>query len=121
MLMEDGQVKMVDRKKYLVKSGGENVYPQEVEQVLLRHEAIADAGVIGIPDDKWGETVKAFVVLKESKSLSRPEIAEWVGESIAGYKKPRYIEFVKTIPRNASGKILKNELLSMKTTSEQKV
>ena len=121
MLMDDGQVKMVDRKKYLVKTGGENVYPQEVEQVLLRHEAIADAGVIGIPDDKWGETVKAFVVLKESKSLSRLEIAEWVGASIAGYKKPRYIEFVRTIPRNASGKILKNELLSMKTTSEQKV
>ena len=121
VLLDDGQVKMVDRKKYLVKTGGENVYPQEVEQVLLRHEAIADAGVVGIPDDKWGETVKAFVVLKESMNLSRREIADWVGASIAGYKRPRYVEFVKTIPRNASGKILKSELLAMKTTSEQKV
>jgi len=119
--MENGQVKMVDRKKYLIKTGGENVYPQEVEQVLLGHQAIADAAVIGIPDEKWGEAVKAFVVLKEGATLSRREIADVVGQSIAGYKKPRFVEFVKAIPRNVSGKILKNELSALPTTGEQAV
>ncbi len=121
MLLDNGQVKMVDRKKYLIKTGGENVYPQEIEQVLLSHEAIADAAVIGIPDDKWGESVKAFVVLKEGMTLSMQAISEWVGASIAGYKKPRFIEFTKAIPRNVSGKILKSQLSSLETTSEQRV
>lgn len=120
-LMDNGQVRMVDRKKYLIKTGGENVYPQEVEQVLLTHASIADAAVIGIPDEKWGETVKAFVVLKEGASLSRREIADWVEASIAGYKKPRFVEFVRMIPRNVSGKILKAELSSHQTSAEQKV
>ena len=120
-LMPSGQVKMVDRKKYLVKTGGENVYPQEVEQVLLRHPAIGDAAVIGIPDEKWGEAVKAFVVLKDGRASTGKEIADWVGESIAGYKKPRFVAFVKAIPRNVSGKILKNELAALETTAEQKV
>lgn len=119
--LEDGQVKMVDRKKYLIKTGGENVYPQEVEQVLLRHEAIGDAAVVGIPDDKWGETVKAFVVLKEGQSLSRREIADWVGASIAAYKKPRFVDYVQTIPRNVSGKILKDELTARPTGDDQRV
>jgi acyl-CoA synthetase (AMP-forming)/AMP-acid ligase II len=121
VVTENGQLKMVDRKKYLIKTGGENVYPQEVELVLLRHAAIADAAVVGIPDEKWGETVKAFVVLKEGASPSRGEIASFVGESIAGYKKPRFIAFARTIPRNASGKILKNELVALETTDDQRV
>ncbi|MEI7769809.1 MAG: AMP-binding protein [Chloroflexales bacterium] len=121
MLLENGQVKMVDRKKYLIKTGGENVYPQEVEQVLLRHDAIGDAAVVGIPDDTWGETVKAFVVLKEGKRLSRREIADWVGASIAAYKRPRFIEFVQTIPRNVSGKILKDDLTVRPTSEDQRV
>jgi len=119
--MENGQVKMVDRKKYLVKTGGENVYPQEVELVLLRHPGVADAAVIGIPDSQWGEAVKAFIVLKEGVNPSRKELSDWVGASIAGYKKPRFIEFVKAIPRNVSGKILKNDLAGCETTNEQKV
>jgi acyl-CoA synthetase (AMP-forming)/AMP-acid ligase II len=103
---------MVDRKKYLIKTGGENVYPQEVEQVLLRHEAVADAAVIGIPDERWGEAVMAFIVPKPGRELTRAEIADWVGAHIAGYKKPRYVEFVAALPRNVSGKILKTELAS---------
>ena len=103
---------MVDRKKYLIKTGGENVYPQEVEQVLLRHEAVADAAVIGIPDERWGEAVKAFIVLKPGRELTVPAIADWVGTHIAGYKKPRYVEFVAALPRNASGKVLKSELVT---------
>jgi acyl-CoA synthetase (AMP-forming)/AMP-acid ligase II len=116
-----GQVKMVDRKKYLVKTGGENVYPQEVEQVLARHPAVADSAVIGIPDERWGEAVKAFVVLKDGATPSRAELASWVGDSIAAYKKPRFVSFVASIPRNVSGKILKNELASLETTPDQRV
>jgi fatty-acyl-CoA synthase len=108
--LANGQVKMVDRKKYLIKTGGENVYPQEVEQVLLRHEAVAEAAVIGVPDERWGEAVMAFIVLKPGHELTRAVIADWVGAHIAGYKKPRYVEFVAALPRNASGKILKSEL-----------
>ncbi len=119
--LANGQVKMVDRKKYLIKTGGENVYPQEVEQVLLRHPAIADAAVIGIPDARWGETVKAFVVPRDGESPSRSELADFVAQSIAGYKKPRFVEFVKAIPRNVSGKILKGELAALPTTGEQAV
>ena len=110
--LANGQVKMVDRKKYLIKTGGENVYPQEVEQVLLRHEAVADAAVIGIPDEQWGEAVQAFVVLKPGRELSIAAIRDWVGAHIAGYKKPRYVEFVAALPRNASGKVLKSELVT---------
>jgi fatty-acyl-CoA synthase len=108
--LANGQVKMVDRKKYLIKTGGENVYPQEVEQVLLRHEAVADAAVIGIPDEQWGEAVKAFIVRKPGHELTHAAIRDWVGAHVAGYKKPRHVEFVAALPRNASGKILKAEL-----------
>lgn len=108
--LANGQVKMVDRKKYLIKTGGENVYPQEVEQVLLRHEAVAEAAVIGIPDERWGELVTAFIVVKPGHELTRAAIVDWVGAHIAGYKKPRRVEFVAALPRNASGKILKTGL-----------
>jgi acyl-CoA synthetase (AMP-forming)/AMP-acid ligase II len=121
MVMASGQVRMVDRKKYLIKTGGENVYPQEVEMVLLGHQAIADASVIGVRDDHWGETVKAFIVVKPGVSLSRLEVDAWVRQSIAGYKVPRFVDFVEALPRNASGKVLKNDLRERPTTAEQKV
>ena len=121
MVMDNGQVRMVDRKKYLIKTGGENVYPQEVEMVLLGHEAIADASVIGVRDDQWGETVKAFIVVKPGAQLTRLEVDAWVRQSIAGYKVPRFIDFVEALPRNASGKVLKNDLRERPTTAEQKV
>ncbi|MCX5851253.1 MAG: AMP-binding protein [Deltaproteobacteria bacterium] len=121
MLMESGQVRMVDRNKYLIKTGGENVYPQEVEMVLLSHDSIADAAVIGVRDDTWGETVKAFVVLKEGAQLSRLEIDAWVRQSIAGYKVPRFIDFVTALPRNSSGKVMKDELKQRTTAPGQRV
>ena len=105
-----GRVRMVDRKKYLIKTGGENVYPLEVEQVLMRREEIADAAVFGVPDDRWGEIVVACVVLKAGSAPEPGELSEWVARHIAGYKKPRRIHFVEHIPRNVSGKILKGEL-----------
>lgn len=121
VLQPDGQLKMVDRKKYLIKSGGENVYPQEVEQVLLAHPAIAEAAVIGVADEKWGEAVKACIVLKPGLSLPAAEIADWVGAQIAGYKKPRYIEYIEALPRNVSGKVLKNELAARPVDDRQRV
>ncbi len=110
MRLPSGQIRMVDRKKYLIKTGGENVYPQEVEQVLLRHEAVAEAAVIGLPDDRWGELVVACIVPKQGQQLTAEAVIDWVAGQIAGYKKPRRVEFVAAIPRNASGKVLKNEL-----------
>lgn len=111
-----GQLRMVDRKKYLIKTGGENVYPQEVEQVLLRHESIADAAVLGVPDPHWGEAVTAFVVTRPGCTLEPQAVADWVGAHIAGYKKPRRVHFVASLPRNASGKVLKAELLALVAT-----
>jgi acyl-CoA synthetase (AMP-forming)/AMP-acid ligase II len=115
----NGQLKMVDRKKYLIKTGGENVYPLEVEQVLLSHPAVAEAAVIGVADEKWGEAVKAFIVLRPGASAAAGEIAEWVGARIAGYKKPRYVEFIEQLPRNVSGKVLKNQLAARPVSISQ--
>lgn len=117
----DGLIRMVDRTKYLIKTGGENVYPQEVENVLQRHPDVADVAVIGIPDAQWGETVKALVIPREGADLTREALDAYVRESIAGYKAPRYIEWVDSIPRNVSGKILKNELAERPTDETQAV
>jgi len=121
VMEESGLVRMVDRKKYLIKTGGENVYPQEVEIVLLSHDSVADAAVIGILDEKWGEAVKAFVIKKPDMEVTGKELSDWVKKHIAGYKAPRYVEFVDAIPRNASGKVLKGILREGETTPDQKV
>ena len=117
----DGRLRMVDRTKYLIKTGGENVYPQEVENVLKQHPDVADVAVAGIPDAEWGETVKAFVVPRPGGSVTRADLDAYVRESVAGYKAPRFIEFVTEIPRNVSGKILKNELTARPTDPSQQV
>lgn len=118
---EDGLLRMVDRTKYLIKSGGENVYPQEVENLLKSHPDVADVAVAGVPDAQWGETVKAFVVPGPDGPPSRAALDEFVRTSLAGYKAPRYIEFVDAIPRNVSGKILKHELAARPTDDAQRV
>jgi acyl-CoA synthetase (AMP-forming)/AMP-acid ligase II len=106
----DGYVYILDRVKDMIISGGENVYPAEVENALFSHADVADAGVIGVPDAKWGEAVKACIVLKENSVVSESEIIAFAKTQIAGYKCPKSIDFVTALPRNPSGKILRREL-----------
>ncbi|RLT93988.1 fatty acid--CoA ligase [Ketobacter sp.] len=107
---EDGYVYVQDRIKDMVVSGGENVYPAEVESALFGMDAIADVAVIGVPDDKWGEAVKACVVLKPGAQATQDEIIAFAKQKIAGYKVPKSVDFMDVLPRNPSGKLLKREL-----------
>ena len=107
---EDGYFYIVDRTKDMIIRGGLNVYPREVEEVMMKHESISLVAVIGIPDDKLGEEIKAYVVLKEGASAEETEVIAWTKERIAAYKYPRAIEFVDSLPMSATGKILKKEL-----------
>ncbi len=106
----DGFVYIRDRIKDMIVSGGENIYPAELESVLMGHPAVADVAVIGIPDDRWGESVKAIVVRRPGAELSEQELLDWSRERLAGYKRPRSVDFTESIPRNLSGKILKRQL-----------
>jgi long-chain acyl-CoA synthetase len=107
---KDGYLYIYDRVKDMIISGGENIYPAEVESALFGHPAVADLAVIGIPDDKWGEAVKAIVVKKPAAQVTPEELIEFARERIAGYKVPRSIDFVDALPRTPTGKILKREL-----------
>jgi len=107
---EDGYVYVHDRLKDMIISGGENVYPAEVESALFGHPAVADVAVIGIPDARWGEAVKAIVVVKPDAAVTEAELTAYCREMIAHYKTPKSIEFVEFLPRNPSGKILKRVL-----------
>ena len=107
---EDGFYFIVDRTKDMIIRGGLNVYPREVEEVIIKHDAVSLVAVIGIPHEEMGEEVKAFVVLKEGKEITEAELIEWTKAHIAAYKYPRHIEFLKALPMSATGKILKKEL-----------
>ncbi len=107
---DEGFIYLKDRMKDMVVSGGENIYPVEVENALASHEAIADVAVIGVPNDKYGEALLAFVVLKPGGSLELDEMIDFCRDKIAGYKIPRQLEIIQEMPRNPSGKILKKEL-----------
>jgi len=107
---EKGYIYIVDRKKDMIISGGENVYPREVEEVAYRHPAIQEVAVIGIPDPYWVEGVHAVVVLKKGASLTADEVITFCKKNLAGYKAPKSVEFVDLLPKNPAGKILKREL-----------
>ena len=106
----EGYIYIKDRIKDMIISGGENIYPAEIEAVLAGHPKVADVAVIGVPDDTWGESVKAIVIRKPGSDLTGDELVEWAHARLAGYKRPRTVDFVEAIPRNPSGKILKKEL-----------
>ena len=107
---EDGFIFIYDRVKDMIVTGGENVYPAEVENAIFGHPDVADVAVIGVPDEKWGETVKAVVVPKPGVTPNAESVIAWARERIAGYKAPRSVDFVAAIPRNITGKILRREL-----------
>ncbi|MCF8034559.1 MAG: AMP-binding protein [Desulfarculaceae bacterium] len=109
-LDDEGFLYIVDRRTDMVISGGENIYPSEVEEVLLGHPKIAEVAVVGVPDDKWGETLKAVVVLKPGEESSYQEIATFCADKLADYLKPRSVDFVSELPRSPVGKVLKRKL-----------
>jgi len=107
---EEGYLYIVDRKDDMIISGGVNIYPREVEEILYKHPDILEATVIGVPDDYWGEAVKAIIVLKEGAKSSGEEIIKFCGEHLAGYKKPKSVEFWGDLPKSPQGKILKRTI-----------
>jgi len=109
-LDEDGYVYMVERKDDLIISGGVNVYPREIEDVLYRHPAVSEASVIGLPDEHWGEVVKAVIVPKQGVQVTEAEIIAFCGRNLAGFKKPKSVDFWKELPKSPQGKILKKDI-----------
>jgi long-chain acyl-CoA synthetase len=109
---EDGYFYIVDRVKDMVIRGGFNVYPREIEEVLMTHPAVSLSAVIGVPHERHGEEVKAFIILKEGMTVTESELVAWSKQNMADYKYPRHIEFRETLPMSATGKVLKNELRS---------
>ncbi len=106
----DGYFWVHDRKKNLIISGGENIYPAEVESAICDHPDVAEVAVVGVPDDKWGEAVKAIVVMKPGRKATASDIIGFTRERIAGFKTPKSVDFIEALPRNASGKILRRHL-----------
>jgi acyl-CoA synthetase (AMP-forming)/AMP-acid ligase II len=107
---EDGYVFIYDRVKDMIRTGGESVYPAAVENALFGHPSIADAAVIGVPDDTWGEAVKAIVVLKPGAAPDAADIIAWARARIGHFEAPKSVDFVDSIPRNITGKVLRREL-----------
>jgi fatty-acyl-CoA synthase len=109
-LDELGYLYVQDRIKDMIVSGGENVYPSVVEQVLAQHPAVAEAAVIGVPDARWGETVKAIVVLRPGIAATADELIAFCHGKLAGFERPRSVDFVEALPRTPTGKVLKRVL-----------
>ncbi|MCU6598945.1 AMP-binding protein [Peribacillus frigoritolerans] len=107
---EEGYYYLCDRKKDMIISGGVNVYPRDIEEVILSHGAVADTAVIGVADEVWGEAVKAFIVLKPGEKLTQEDVFHYSNERLAKFQRIKMVEFVTSLPRNPSGKILKYEL-----------
>ncbi len=109
-LNNEGFLFVQDRVKDMIVSGGENVYPRSIEDVLFKHPAVADVAVIGVPDKQWGETVKAIVVLKDGRDATAADLMDFCRDKLGGFQRPRSVDFIQALPRNASGKVLKKEL-----------
>jgi long-chain acyl-CoA synthetase len=116
---EDGYLKIVDRKKDMIIAGGYNIYPVELDGVLFDHPKILEAATIGVHDDYRGETVKAFVVVKEGETLTEQEVVDYCKENLAAYKVPKIIEFIDELPKSAVGKILRRKLVDMEAAKAE--
>jgi acyl-CoA synthetase (AMP-forming)/AMP-acid ligase II len=116
----EGYLHITDRKKDMIISGGFNVYPSEVEQVIWSHPAVQECAVIGVPDEKWGEAVKAVVELNAGKSVSADELIALCKEKLGSVKAPKSIEFVAALPRSTVGKVLKKDLRDQYWTGAQR-
>jgi len=116
----EGYIYIIDRKNDMIISGGFNIYPSEVEQVLYNHHAVYEACVIGVPDDLWGEAVKAVVVLKKDHQVGTDELIEHCGQHLSGFKKPRSIDFVDSLPKNPNGKIARRIIRERFWNSEKR-
>jgi long-chain acyl-CoA synthetase len=108
---QDGFLFIVSRKKELIIRGGYNVYPSEIENVLHAHPAVAEAAVVGVPDERLGEEVMAVVIVRGAAELRAPELVTWCRERLAAYKCPRIVQFRAELPKNSLGKVLKDELV----------
>lgn len=120
---EDGTLTYVDRLKYMIKTGGENVFPAEIEQVISSHPSVREACALGVPDERWGEAIKAVVVTEPGSQTPAAEINDWCRERLPGFKRPRYIQFIadEEVPRSITGKILRHELDRQPVTDDQRV
>jgi fatty-acyl-CoA synthase len=107
---DEGFYYIVGRRKEMYISGGENVYPVEIEEILFKHPAIDLAAVIGVPDEKWGEVGKAFITLKPGKQLNIEDLRNYLSDRLGRYKVPKYYEIRDSLPTSATGKILKRDL-----------
>jgi acyl-CoA synthetase (AMP-forming)/AMP-acid ligase II len=107
---KEGFIYIVDRKKDMIISGGENIYSAEIEQVICRHPKVMECAAIGVHDKSWGESVKAVVVPKFGEQLTEKEVIDFCKQYLASYKKPKSVDFMDALPRNAMGKVLKREL-----------
>ena len=107
---DDGYLHISDRIKDMIVSGGLNIYPREIEEALLEHPAILEAAVIGVPDDRWREAVKAIVVVQEGAAVSEEQVIAFARERVGSYKVPQSVEFLGALPRNTTGKVMKREL-----------
>jgi len=110
LIDERGFLHILDRKKDLITSGGENIYPAEIERVLVEHPAILEVAVVGVPDEKWGESPRACIVLRPGQSLTLEEAIAFCTDKIARYKHPRSLFTLDALPRNSMGKVLRREL-----------
>ena len=107
---EDGYVFLLDRSKDMIISGGENIYPREIEEVLIQHGAVREVAVIGVPDPKWGEAIKAVVAIQPAANVSEEELIDFCKQHIASFKKPKSVDFIDELPKNNYGKIVKRQL-----------
>jgi len=115
---EDGFLTIVDRKKDMILSGGENIYCAEIEQALMRHSEVREAAVIGVPDPKWGQSVKAYVVVGSDSAVSAEDLIDFCTRHLARFKRPKQVEFMEALPRSATGKVLKKVLRAKEEASQ---